>query len=79
MSGSDTVTSGESVTEDKTGSIWLQGRAPKSIPRTVEEAVAFLASVKKADRGSLSVSELSKLKTKAECLSSLLQALISDA
>ena len=66
MSGADTVTSGGSVTEDKTGSIWLQGRAPKSIPRAVEEAGTFLASVKKADRSSLSVSALSKLKIKTE-------------
>ena len=59
-------TSEETSTSSGTGSKWLQGRVPLTTPTTKSEAESFLASVKKSQRAKLSVTELSKLRTKAE-------------
>ena len=53
-------------TPTATGNKWLQGKTPLATARTISEASSFFANVKKADRSKLSVSELTKFKTKAE-------------
>ena len=48
------------------GSRWLGKRLPRPVARTLFDSRGFFASVAKADRDALSLSEFNKLKTIAE-------------